>query len=108
MPAAEAPAKYVIDVQRKFSLHICQIGRLYRSATLTATKPELHRYWTKAIRQMAAIYCDVFPTRKRGGPKKKRTVQTVTKVETANTAMLNNSVVRVFDRRQDAGTASTA
>src|SRR5205823_1704173 len=48
-PAANAPAKYVIEVQRKFVCHVFQTGSPALSATANAISPELAPYCIKPI-----------------------------------------------------------
>src|SRR5438128_820941 len=49
IPAANAPAKYVIEVQRKFVCHVFQTGSPALSATPNAISPEFAAYCIKPI-----------------------------------------------------------
>src|SRR5687768_169445 len=108
--AADAPAKYVIDVHRKLSFHICRIGFFARRATQIATIPELRMYWVIPITQIAATQSASNDDWANSviGPKINRRHQTVPNVDKTKTATLKENVSFVFETLYDETTESMA
>ena len=109
MPAEDAPAKYVIDVHRKFERHITHMGCLNFRATLIATMPEFNEYCVNAIKHNATTKFGEYPSRKLViDPKSRVTTVDVTKVEHAITPALKSRTMGLLVRCSDEENASVA
>src|ERR1043165_8360927 len=94
MPAAEAPAKYVIEVQRYLLRQVTHRGSSAFKEVCTAAMAELATYWTSPITQSAATKRAEKSPRVSSstGPKSSCITQTVTSVEQAMFAALKRLV----------------
>src|ERR1043165_1565089 len=100
MPAAEAPAKYVIEVQRYLLRQVTHRGSSAFKEVCTAAMGELATYWTSphthsALNKRAENSPCVRPVTL---PKSVRKTQTVTSVEQAMFAALKRLVKRLKGR----------
>src|SRR5262244_363503 len=93
IPAAKAPAKYVIEVHRKLLRHICQTDLSAPKAVPVATNTELAMYWTTAMTESATTYsCREMACQMVVSTNESRNTQTVMKVAEAITAALKKFV----------------
>src|SRR3989440_366126 len=112
IPAEEAPAKYVVEVQRYFLRQVVHSGSFALSDVWTAAIVQLATYWTRAITQSAATnVAEKSPCgRASMRPKRSRRTSTVTSVEQAIIAALKRLVnmLNGFLPRREAANNSAA
>src|SRR5947209_1194039 len=113
MPAEEAPAKYVIEVQRYFLRQVVQSGSFALKEVCTAAIVQLATYCASAITQSAATKVAEKSPRESSPapPKKSRSTSTVMSVEQAIIAALKklvNIVNGLLQSREAANTSAAA
>src|SRR6266536_3854416 len=113
-PAAEAPARYVNEVQRKFLRQVDQIGSPAFSAEFVAIRIELLAYCTMAIKHnITTKSAELIPLAVSGCLNESFRAVKVRKVETAITAELKKCVlifllIRSEEKRASAVATITA
>src|ERR1051326_542374 len=110
IPAEDAPAKWVIEVQRYFLRQVVHRGSFALSDVCAAAMVQFATYWTSAITQSAATKVAEKSPRvsSRVSPKSSRSTSTVMKVEQAISAALKRLVNIVNGRLHSRDAAKTS